>query len=79
MPVRAAKSAVHARLDGIPVEEKLVNIAKQEQTGKDYKSMNPLAKLPCLQVCTSLFSCFLVFCTTSCDSNHEEAPSWNYY
>ena len=60
---------MHARLMGIPVEEKLVNIAKQEQRGKDYKSMNPLAKLPCLQVSRSLLS---VACTTTCHPNKKK-------
>jgi glutathione S-transferase len=38
---------------GIEVEERSVKIARKEQQSQQYLAVNPLGKLPCLQVLTS--------------------------
>lgn len=51
------KDCMPGRLNDIKVEEKLVNIAKGGTRSPEYREVNPLAKLPCLQVLHELLPC----------------------
>ena len=44
------KDCMPGRLNNLKVEEKLVNIAKGGTRSPEYREINPLGKLPCLQV-----------------------------
>ena len=41
---------MHGRVNNLKVEEKTINIAKGGTRSQEYRSINPLGKLPCLQV-----------------------------
>ena len=45
-----SKDCMPGRLNNLKVEEKLVHIAKGGTRSPEYREVNPLGKLPCLQV-----------------------------
>ena len=38
------------RCTGLPVEERMVALGRKQQRSEEYLAMNPLGKVPCLQV-----------------------------
>lgn len=48
--MQVSKDCMPGRLNNIKVEEKLVHIAKGGTRSPEYREVNPLGKLPCLQV-----------------------------